>query len=128
MKKLLLSLLITLISSTFAFSQSKVIDYSSKIPTELKVKYSSQLNIKTFSEYSRKHEGTIVVEVCKEDGSYKMISVQLVKSTFAKVNQLTENSGCEDGYRSCARGCNDKPTSTGVILCLAYCMIDCSGS
>ena len=62
MKKLLLSLLITLISSTFAFSQSKVIDYSSKIPTELKVKYSSQLNIETFSEYSRKHEGTIVLD------------------------------------------------------------------
>lgn len=129
MKKLLLALLIALVSSTFCFSQSKVVDYSSKIPSELKVKYSNQLNIETFSEYSSKHGGTMVIEAFKEkNGSYKIISLQIVKSSFAKSAELTVNSGCEEGYRSCARGCNDKPTTAGLVLCLGYCMIDCSGS
>lgn len=134
MKNLILIITFMLIGLQ-SFGQSlNVIDYSSNISKEKKGTTDTKSEIITASEYSENLGGTIIITGYQEGLEFKIISVSLVKSTNKRISNAQSlqpsggGNGCPDGYRACARGCNDKPTELGVILCIGYCIIDCSGN
>ncbi len=133
MRNLFLTLSFMLIG-LFSFGQSlNVIDYSSRISKEQKGTTETNSEIVTASEYSENLGGTMIVTGYRDGLEFKIISVSLVKSTNERISNAQSlqpaggGGGCPNGYRSCARGCNDKPTELGVILCIGYCLIDCNG-
>lgn len=97
---------------------------------ELAIPDSYKLNISqkekneliTIRTYDEKLEGYVYITA----GTNKEREIKIASIMTPKRMQV-QAGGCDDGYRDCARGCNDKPHELGTILCIGYCIIDCSG-
>lgn len=131
----LLGVLMLFIGS-FAFGQTKyeVITYEQtqkadgiyfKVPDELKFNprtddASLLQSVKVFDEESK---GYVYFTGGVFEGKAKFLDIKVPKdSRYA----LTADTGCTGGsYTECAKGCTDKPTTVGVLLCTGYCVIQC---
>jgi len=92
---------------------------SIEIPKDLQANGDGGGELITTQEYSEALGGLVEVVGTAEGG--------LVSITIPEQAEPWVNDGCPDGYRACARGCNDKPTIPGMLACKAYCIIDCNG-
>lgn len=132
MKKVIFGLIATVLMSVSSFGQ-ETINLTRIIPVEVKGSIEDAIKegttVSTIRDISKKWEATFEFSYyLTRGGEYKFTSMSATTSnaqTRQLLTQLVENGGCPDGYRACARGCNDKPTELGVILCIGYCMIDC---
>lgn len=130
MKNLLFSLIAIVLLSFSGNAQSKyVLDLKKYLPEELIMGSKDTYKFVTGKEYSEKLNGTIYFEGYFENDVVKYktatISFDDEESLIAAEKAI---SGCPKGYRACARGCNDSPTTLGLGLCVIYCVIDCSGN
>jgi len=99
--------------------------YSLEIPTAVKMSSSDTKNYEliTVSHYDTKLAGYVHISgIIDSNGNVKLHSIYTPKRPV----QSRGNSGCTGGnYNACARSCTERPTTTGVILCTSYCIIDC---
>jgi len=97
--------------------------YSLEIPAEFKMSANEKKENKltTASKYDKNLGGYVYVTgYVDSNGNTKLESILVPKTMKAS------NDGCPNGYRTCARGCNELSNTFGIILCIGYCVIDCS--
>lgn len=134
MKNLFFGLIAAVLMSNVTFGQEKLtVDFSSRISKEHKLDVNDKHKLLTIKEFDREKGGTIIVVGYQEKDVVKIASVKVQYNSVESYNRGASSlaiapDGCPGGYRACARGCNSSPTEFGVILCLGYCLIDCSGN
>ena len=132
MKKLVFGLIATVMFGFVGSAQVKslTIDYSKGISIEDKMDLKDNHSVVTAKAYYEKLSGTLFVTGYSEKGITKIKSVMIEYNSDENYNKAVYSGygGCPGGYRQCARGCNGNATELGVLLCIAYCIIDCSGN
>lgn len=131
MKKLVFGLIATVMFSFVGRSQECLtLDLSSKISDELKISPDDKHDLTTIAEFNKEKDGTVIVVGYQDKDVVKIASVRIVynsQQSFKTASLSLAADGCPSGYRSCARGCTNNATESGVLLCTMYCMIDCLG-
>ena len=133
MKKLIFGLIATVMFGFVGNAQGKyVLDLKNYFPKEVLASDSGKNKVEVSKDFSKKYNGRVYIESFVENNDIKYLKATI---TFDDVNSFNaareaisagiDSGGCDSGYRSCARGCNSNPTTLGVALCIAYCMIDC---
>ena len=134
MKKLLFGLIAIVMFGFFGNAQEKHgLDLKNYLPKETISFSNSTVKSENNKEFSKKYNCLVYIDYYFEKDviKYKVATISfdsLESYNAAKVALTDAVGGCDNGYRACARGCNDKPTELGVGLCILYCMIDCSGN
>jgi len=120
--------------SNISFGQEKLtVDFSSRISTEHKLDSNNKHKLVTVKEYNKEKDGTLIIIGYQEKEVIKIASVKMEYNSQESYNRGKSSlellpNGCPEGYRACARGCNSNPTELGVLLCIGYCIIDCTGN
>ena len=133
MKKLVFGLIATVMFSFVGRAQECLtLDLSSKISEELRLSPDDKHDLTTIAEFNKEKNGTVIVVGYVEKDVVKIASAKIVfnsEESFKKASASFSlaSDGCPNGYRSCARGCTNNSTESGVLLCTVYCMIDCAG-
>jgi hypothetical protein len=129
MINLLFGLILTILLSFTPYAQHNfVLDLKDKLSSENILNANDSHKLIIAKEFSEKFNGTFIVEGYIENDVVKIAAVSF---NFTDLKSFTSAkiaiSGCDGGYRVCARGCTNHATETGVLLCTVYSMIDCSG-